>query len=90
MPIKQPPMSTSIVNENGNTSTQWALWFDSLFRQLNLLQPTELPSYSASSLPIASRFEGCLIYVPDESGGKTIAFSDGTDWRRVQDRNIVS
>jgi hypothetical protein len=90
MPIKQPPMSTSIVNEIGNTSTQWSLWFDSLFRRLNLSQPTELPSYSVSSLPIASLFEGSIIYVSDESGGKTIAFSDGANWRRVQDRNIVS
>jgi hypothetical protein len=28
--------------------------------------------------------------VSDESGGATVAFWDGTDWRRVQDRAVVS
>ena len=31
-----------------------------------------------------------LIGVTDETGGATLAFSDGTNWRRVQDRAIVS
>jgi hypothetical protein len=90
MPIKQPPMSVPVINENGNTSSQWSLWFDSLFRRLNLSQPSELPSYTVSALPVASLYEGSIIYVSNESGGKTLAFSDGTNWRRVQDRNIVS
>lgn len=90
MPIKQPPMSTPVVNENGNTSTQWSLWFDSLFRALNLSKPNELASYSVASLPVASLYLGHIIFVSDESGGATIAFSDGTNWRRVQDRNVVS
>jgi hypothetical protein len=31
-----------------------------------------------------------LIYVSDEVGGAVPAFSDGTNWRRVTDRAIVS
>ena len=31
-----------------------------------------------------------MIYVSDESGGAVVAFSDGTHWRRVTDRAIVS
>ncbi len=31
-----------------------------------------------------------LVFVVDETGGPTLAFSDGTNWRRVQDRAIVS
>jgi hypothetical protein len=31
-----------------------------------------------------------MIYVSDEAGGATPAFSDGTNWRRVSDRAIVS
>jgi hypothetical protein len=31
-----------------------------------------------------------MIFVPDETGGAVPAFSDGANWRRVTDRNIVS
>jgi hypothetical protein len=31
-----------------------------------------------------------MIYVIDESGGAVPAFSDGTAWRRVTDRAVVS
>ena len=31
-----------------------------------------------------------LIIVSNETGGLTVAFSDGTNWRRVQDRAVVS
>jgi len=31
-----------------------------------------------------------MIYVSDESGGATLAFSDGLVWRRVQDRAVIS
>jgi Protein of unknown function (DUF2793) len=33
---------------------------------------------------------GAVIYVPDESGGAVLAFSDGAAWRRVTDRATVS
>lgn len=49
-----------------------------------------LPSYAVASLPSASNYARGLIYVSDETGGATVAFSDGTNWRRVQDRAIVS
>lgn len=50
-------------------------------------------SYAKASLPPAAYFgAGCggLIIVTDDVGGVTLAFSDGTAWRRVQDRNIIS
>ena len=31
-----------------------------------------------------------IIYVTDEAGGAVPAFNDGTNWRRVTDRAIVS
>lgn len=31
-----------------------------------------------------------VILVSNEAGGYTMAFSDGTNWRRAQDRAIVS
>jgi len=31
-----------------------------------------------------------MIAVTDETGGYTLAFSDGTDWRRMRDSVIIS
>jgi len=45
-------------------------------------------AYTVSTLPTV--IAGALIYVSDEAGGATMAFGDGTDWRRVQDRAVVS
>ncbi|QDP66984.1 MAG: putative tail fiber protein [Prokaryotic dsDNA virus sp.] len=48
-----------------------------------------LQSYTVATLPSVSP-AGQMIYVTDETGGAIPAFSDGTDWRRVTDRAIVS
>jgi hypothetical protein len=48
-----------------------------------------LPSYTVSTLPSAT-IAAQLIYVSNETGGAVLAFSDGTNWRRVTDRAIVS
>jgi hypothetical protein len=52
--------------------------------------PARLRSYAKASLPSASASARALIYVSDEVGGATVAFSDGTNWRRVQDYAVVS
>ncbi len=56
-----------------------------------LIYPDQLviPQYTVSSLP-SSALVGQLIYVSDETGGPVLAFSDGTNFRRVTDRAIVS
>ena len=46
-------------------------------------------SFTVENLPNPS-VPGQMIFVSNETGGATIAFSDGTNWRRVQDRSIVS
>jgi hypothetical protein len=48
-----------------------------------------LPSYTTSTLPSAS-VVGAMIYVTNETGGPVPAFADGTNWRRVTDRAIVT
>ena len=48
------------------------------------------PKWTVAELPNAAANEGASIYVSNEAGGPTLAFSDGTNWRRVQDRAIVS
>jgi hypothetical protein len=52
--------------------------------------PIYLPSYTVIGVPDATLAAGQIIYVSNETGGATLAFSDGTNWRRVQDRSIVS
>ena len=55
-----------------------------------MTRPLLLKSYTVAGVPTAADWEGGIIYVSNETGGKTVAFSDGTNWRRVQDRAIVS
>lgn len=47
-------------------------------------------TYTVSTVPTASSYPRGVIYVSNETGGATLAFSDGTNWRRVQDRAVVS
>jgi len=48
-------------------------------------------SYTVATVPSASAAgAGARIYVSDESGGAVLAFSDGTNWRRVTDRAVIS
>ncbi len=50
-----------------------------------------LPQTTVSGVTTASTAnKGQIIYVSDETGGATLAFSDGTNWRRLQDRVVIS
>jgi hypothetical protein len=50
-----------------------------------------LPSFTVAELADVSNFPaGQMVFVTNESGGSVPAFSDGTNWRRVTDRQIVS
>ena len=51
--------------------------------------PPILPSYTVAGVPSASP-AGKMAYISNESGGAVPAFSDGTNWRRVTDRAIIS
>lgn len=52
--------------------------------------PVVFPSYTVAGVPAAASYTGGMIYVSNEVGGATPAFSDGTNWRRVTDRAIIS
>lgn len=48
-------------------------------------------SFTVATVPSASTSgSGATIYVSNESGGAVLAFSDGTNWRRVTDRAVIS
>lgn len=57
--------------------------------RLDVDGPVRAKSYTVATVPAATA-AGQLIYVSDETGGATLAFSDGTDWRRVADRALLS
>lgn len=68
-------------------ATRVALW---VRQQQAVSNTVHAPQYSVSNLPKAA-VAGVLIFVPDESGGAVLAFSDDSgDWRRVTDRAVVS
>lgn len=52
--------------------------------------PVFLKTYAKAALPIAAGYKNAMIIVSDDTGGLTPAFSDGTNWRRTADRNIIS
>lgn len=52
--------------------------------------PLPLMSFEVADLPDPELWEGAIIYVPDETDGAVLAFSDGTNWLRVTDRSVVS
>ncbi|CAB4162505.1 hypothetical protein UFOVP783_54 [uncultured Caudovirales phage] len=52
--------------------------------------PVVLGSYTVASVPSVSLWVQGLIWVSDDVGGPTPAFSDGTNWRRVADLAVIS
>jgi len=59
-------------------------------RLRNNARIVRLASYTVADLPDAAQYTGAQIFVSDETGGAVPAFSDGTNWRRVTDRTVVS
>ncbi|WP_417309255.1 DUF2793 domain-containing protein [Devosia sp.] len=57
---------------------------------MDVAGPIRCASYTLATLPAASAGAGQIILVADEAGGPVLAFSDGTNWRRVTDRAVVS
>lgn len=91
MTITSKPDYGSRVSENSVLTRIFQVFFDDLEQELNdrvLGAYVKLPIYTVATLPAV--VEGATIYVSDETGGAVPAFSDGLDWRRVTDRQIVS
>lgn len=99
-----PQRSERIVGENGLPSDQTIEWFDDLEIALNenlLGEIVQFKSYTVAQLKTiiapattpeipAENFLDGVVIVSDESGGRTLATSDGTDWRRVSDGIIIT
>ncbi len=78
-------------------STDLEKWRLELFERLGE-GAFKVQGYSVAALPAANQWGSIapadsfssLIFVFDESGVPTIAYSDGTDWRRIYDNAIVT
>lgn len=69
----------------------WLLWKTSLWIRFFEERENKPESFEAATLPSASEAgAGKMIYVSNEAGGPVLAFSDGSNWRRVTDRAVVS
>lgn len=62
----------------------------SLTGEDTMLGPVTLASFTVATVPAAASYTGGMIFVTNEAGGAVPAFSDGTNWRRVTDRAIIS
>lgn len=60
------------------------------WRLVSTTGPQQLFTYTVAGLPSAATFTNAIVYVSNESGGAVQAFSDGTNWRRVTDRAVVT
>lgn len=69
------------LNSNSNTVNTMADEFNTAFL---------LPTYAKAALPDVAVNNQGLIMVSDDVGGRVPAFSDGVNWRRVTDRNVIS
>jgi hypothetical protein len=52
--------------------------------------PMRLMSRTVAELAALTVTAGAIVYVSNETGGAVVAFYDGTNWRRVTDRVVVS
>jgi hypothetical protein len=79
-----------------NLPYQLLIWLNSIFNRVGG-GPFLVQGYQVASLPDATSYGStagdtfsALIFITDESGGPTMAFSDGTNWLRISDNTIVS
>lgn len=87
----KPNWGARIVQDDAATD-RMQLFLDELEQKLNdnlLGSQVQLSVYTVLTLPIVIN-QGGMIFVSNEAGGAIPAFSDGTNWRRVTDRAIVS
>lgn len=79
---------TTLIEEPGDPSDTLSIrtW---LQRATSLFNRPRLPAFTVVSLPSTAK-AGQMAYVSNEAGGAVPAFFDGTQWRRITDRNVVS
>jgi hypothetical protein len=80
--------STTLTSDFGTVATTGNTENDHGFLQTDYGLP-QLPNYTVASLP-SGVSAGDLALCVDETGGATVVFNDGTNWRRMADRAVAS
>ena len=94
--VSKPAHGTPIITlqeGDGFANSNLQVHLDDLTEKLNqflLGDSVILPEYTVATVPAAASNDNGAIIVSDETGGRTIATSDGTNWRRVSDGAIIS
>ncbi len=95
--VSKPDLGSAVTEDRDGQPLQIAAVFQTFFDDIeeklntNLLgDVVQLSTYTVAGVPDATSFTGAMIFVTDEIGGSVPAFTDGTDWRRVTDRAIIS
>lgn len=84
------PVTTLVDGEGKPTTDGYRVFKDIDDRISPHSTPPIYPEYTVATLPTASDYDNGVIIVSDETGGRTLATSDGTNWRRVSDGAVVS
>ena len=90
--LSKPDHGVALVDGQRRATQAFQVYLDEITTMLNdnlLGLQVSLTSYTVETLPAVTSIPG-FIFVSDESGGAVPAFSDGTNWRRVTDRAIVT
>ena len=90
--VSKPLDGDDLVAENKATPA-FQVYLDDLTLALNdnlLGQAVIFPEYTVAGVPAASENDNGVIIVSNETGGRTLATSDGTNWRRVSDGAVIS
>ena len=88
-----PEHGDGIVDDNKLASPAMRQFIIELELKLNAIVLGDallLQSYIVADVPGATEWTGAMIFIRDETGGAVPAFSDGTDWRRVTDRAVIT
>ncbi len=94
-----PQRSEPVVDKDGMPTDQLIEYFDDIHLALNenlLGVAVQNKSYTVAQLTgaipglLASLNLDKVVIVSDETGGRTLASSDGTNWKRVSDGNNIS
>ncbi len=88
-----PPPNSDFDSE----SIEWRTWFNAAHTRVGE-GPLLIQGYAKASLPNVSLWGSTgssdpfssIIFVTDDVGGPTLAFSDGTSWKRVSDNAVIS
>jgi hypothetical protein len=88
--VTTPALPAPRGDTDGYVKTLFTSLMTEFFRHANAINANaNLAVHTLANLP-SGAVEGQMIYVADEAGGAVPAFFDGSDWRRVTDRAVVS